>query len=148
MNCAHTNIANDCGCIGARSFYPPVTAPPMQLSNCTLEKIYCILDALSSPKKCRCPAACTKLHFEATVSYSYYPAEHIISNRLAQSTILTPSDFHANLLEVNVFFESLNVETVTTNDAYSFIALLGGQVGLFLHGTECDLCIGVWGLDY
>ena len=40
-----------------------------------------------------------------------------------------------NLLQITVYFETLNVETLTTRSAYTFVALLsdiGGQLGLFL----------------
>ena len=134
VDCVHTAIAEDCECIGARSFYPPDIARYSRLPNCTLEKVCCVLNALSSPNTCRCPAACTSLHFEAAVSYSYYPAEYI-SHMVAQSSNTTPSEYRTNFLEVNVFFESLNVETQTTDKAYTPVALLsdiGGQVGLFL----------------
>ena len=54
---------------------------------------------------------------------------------LAGSLNVTPAEFSANSLEVNVYFETLNIETQTTDEAYSFVALLsdiGRQVGLFL----------------
>ena len=40
-----------------------------------------------------------------------------------------------NSLEVNVYFDTLNIEVRTTEEIYSFVALLadiGGEVGLFL----------------
>ena len=87
----------------------------------------CILDALTSPSDCPCSVACTSIRYEATVSYSYFPAEYI-SQELAHSLNTM------NSLEVNVYFDTLNIEVQTTEEVYSFIALLadiGGEVGPF-----------------
>ena len=134
VNCAHTSIAKECECLSARSFYRPDSFRFSRLPDCRLEKICCILDALTSPSDCPCPVACKSILFEATVSYSYYPAKYM-SQILARSFNTTPTEFFSNSLEVNVYFETLNIETQTTDEAYSFVALLsdiGGQVGLFL----------------
>ena len=134
VDCVHNTIARECRCVSARSFYRPDTSQYAQLPDCTLENICCILDALTSPSDCPCSVACTSTRYEATVSYSYFPAEYI-SQKLARSLNTTPANFFINSLEVNVYFDTLNIETLTTDEAYSFIALLsdiGGQVGLFL----------------
>ena len=135
VDCTHTSLADDCECIGARSFYPPDTARYSQLPNCTLDNLCCITnDELISPNECNCPAACSSTSYDTTVSYSFYPAEYI-SNLISSTYNISANLFPTNLLQVLVYFETLNVETQTTNNAYSVIALLsdiGGQVGLFL----------------
>ena len=134
VDCVHSTIARECECVSARSFYRPDTTYHSRLPDCTLGKVCCVLDVLTSPSNCPCPVACKSLLFEATVSYSYFPADYT-SQMLAGSLNATPAEFSANSLEVNVYFETLNIETQTTDEAYSFVALLsdiGGQVGLFL----------------
>lgn len=122
VDCQYTSIADGCACVGARSFYSPDTVDYTQLPNCTLTSMCCIDNEYISPQNCTCPVACSSVSYETSVSYSTYPAEYI-------------SYSSADFLIVSVYFETLNVETYTTYQAYSFIALLsdiGGQSGLFL----------------
>ena len=84
VDCVHSTIARECSCLSARSFYRPDTFQYSQLPDCTLEDICCILDALTSPSNCPYSVACTSIRYEATVSYSYFPAEYI-SQELAHS---------------------------------------------------------------
>ena len=134
VDCIHTSMADDCECIGARSFYSPDTPRYSQLPNCTLEEVCCVMNELMSPHECNCPAACSSILYETTVSYSYFPAEH--ASEEYASRIKVPANFFpTNFLKVNVYFETLNFETQTTTSVYSFVSLLsdiGGQLGLFL----------------
>ena len=150
VDCIYTSMADDCECIGARSFYSPDTAAYSQLPNCTLEKICCIVNELVSPNECNCPAACSSVLYESTVSYSYFPAEYI-SQSFATIFGIPVDFFPTNFLEVSVYFETLNVETQTTSSAYSFVALLsdiGGQLGLFLGVSVISIIeFGSWVVD-
>ena len=150
VDCIHTSIADNCECIGARSFYSPDSARYSQLPNCTLEEICCIVNELISPSECDCPAACSSISYETTVSYSYFPAEYI-SQTYASITGIPANLFPTNLLQVSVYFETLNVETQTTSSAYSFVALLsdiGGQLGLFLGVSVISIMeFGTWVVD-
>ena len=92
VDCVHSAIARECNCISARSFYRPDTSQYSQLPDCTLEDICCILDSLTSPSDCPCSVACITTRYEATVSYSYFPAEYI-SQTLAHSLNTTPANF-------------------------------------------------------
>ena len=84
VDCVHSTIARECSCLSARSFYRPDTFQYSQLPDCTLEDICCIFDALTSPSDCPYSVACTSIRYEATVSYSYFPAVYI-SQELAHS---------------------------------------------------------------
>lgn len=124
VDCQYTSIADDCACIGARSFYSPDTAHYSQLPNCTLKSMCCIDNDFLSPRNCTCPVACSSVSYDTSVSYSTYPTEYV-------------PDYYSSIdfLIVSVYFETLNVETYTTYHAYSFVSLLsdiGGQSGLFL----------------
>ena len=130
VDCAHAIIAKECECLGARSFYRPDSTRYSQLPDCTLEKICCIFDALTSPSECPCPVACTSILFEATVSYSYYLAKYV-------SQILACS---------------FNTEYWDTDNRWGIFfhcTLIGHRWTSWpLSGIECDFYIAVWGLDY
>ena len=134
VDCMHSRIADKCECIIARSFYSPGIARYSQLPDCTLEKICCIVDALTFPQDtCNCRSACSFTQYETSVSYSSLPAEELrsLAARFGLESTLFPDDF----LTVSVYFETLNVQNQITRSVYSVTALLsdiGGQLGLFL----------------
>ena len=150
VDCVHSSIADNCECISARSFYSPDTARYSQLPNCTLEKVCCLVNELISPNECNCPAACSSISYETTVSYSYFPAEYM-SEGFASLIGVPVNFFSTNLLHISVYFETLNVESQTTSSAYSFVALLsdiGGQLGLFLGVSVISIMeFGTWVVD-
>ena len=150
VDCIQTSMASKCRCIAARSFYSPDSSEFSQLPNCTLEHICCIVNELQSPSQCNCPAACSSISYDTTTSYSYFPAD-FQSVKLAEFFNITPDYFPNNILAINVYFETLNVEMQTTTNAYSFIALLsdiGGQLGLFLGVSVISIMeFGTWIID-
>ena len=150
VDCVHTSTADTCNCIVARSFYSPDNPRYSQLPNCTLDEICCIVNELIQPSECSCPAACTSISYETAVSYSYFPAEYI-SEQFASVSGVPVNFFPTNLLQISVYFETLNIETQTTNRAYSFVALLsdiGGQFGLFLGVSVISIMeFGTWVVD-
>ena len=150
VDCIHTKVADNCECIVARSFYSIDTPRYSQLPNCTLEKLCCIEDEFLSPNACDCPTACSSISYKVTVSYSHFPADYI-SNNLASSYNVSASIFPTNLLQLSIYFETLNIDAETTSSAYSFIALLsdiGGQLGLFLGLSIISIMeFGTWLID-
>jgi hypothetical protein len=150
VDCLHTSIADKCDCIVARSFYSPDTADYSQHPNCTLEKICCIENQFLAPNECNCPAACSSISYETTVSYSHFPAQYI-SDALGSYFGIPESVFPANLLQMSIYFETLNIEIETTTFAYSPIALLsdiGGILGLFLGVSVITMIeFGTWIVD-
>lgn len=150
VDCMQTSMANNCGCNSARSFHHPKSNKFAQLPNCTLENICCIVDELVSPSQCNCPPACSSVLYDKEVSYSQFPAD-FQSIGIASTLNITPSIFRSNLLAISIYFETLNVETQTTSDSYSFVALLsdiGGQLGLFLGVSVISIIeFGAWIID-
>ena len=150
VDCIHTKVADNYECIVASSFYSIDTPRYSQLPNCTLEKLCCIEDDFLSPNACDCPTACSSISYETTVSYSQFPADYI-SNNLASFFNVSAMIFPTNFLQISIYFETLNIDTETTNSAYSFIALLsdiGGQLGLFLGLSIISIMeFGTWLID-
>jgi hypothetical protein len=94
--------------------------------------VCCILDVITSPSNCSCPVACASVQYEATVSYSYFPAAEYFSKQLAHSF---------NSLKVNVYFDTLNIETQTTDEAcIAILPLLSCQT---LVDKLYSFCMGL-----
>lgn len=150
VDCIQTSIADNCDCVAARSFYSPDLSEYTSLHKCTLEDICCVMDELLLPSNCTCSAACSAITYESSVSYSYFPAEYL-SQLFGRRFNVSPTIFPTNLLVANVYFETLNVQSETTSNAYSFIALLsdiGGQLGLFLGVSVISIMeFGTWIVD-
>ena len=150
VDCQLTSVADSCKCIASRTFYYPDSSKYDKLRNCTLEDICCVVEQFHSPITCDCEAACSAVLYETSMSYSYFPADYR-SVELADVFNITPDTFPTNHLAVNIYFETLNIETQTTSNAYSFIALLsdiGGQLGLFLGVSVISIMeFGTWIID-
>ena len=150
VDCQLTSMTDHCQCIAGRSFYHPDRSKYGQLPNCTIEDICCIVNELVLPSSCNCEAACSAVLYDTSLSYSYFPADYL-SIELANLVNITPATFPSNFLSMNIYFETLNVETQTTSNAYSFIALLsdiGGQLGLFLGVSIISIMeFGTWIID-
>ena len=150
VDCMQTNIADNCDCVAAHSFYSPDASEYTSLHKCTLEDICCVMNELLLPSNCTCSAACSAITYESSVSYSYFPAEYL-SQLLGHRFNFSPTIFPTNFLVANVYFETLNVQSETTSFAYSFIALLsdiGGQLGLFLGVSVISIMeFGTWIVD-
>ena len=117
LACQAENIIKQCGC----SF----------VDNCTYHDLCCINSQVFANIPCDCPSACSNTEYQAFNSYSSLPASYVSSSFMGRDNERVPE----NIIGVNVYFETLNVETLTTSPAYSAVSLLsdiGGQLGLFL----------------
>lgn len=118
LNCVYSYTADQCGCV-ERSFYStPESSRFGAARDCVLEDLCCeyeVFDTVS--KQCNCPLECNSVDHSITASSSTNP-DHTAA--------------------VNVYYESLIVETRTTEDSYtpfSLISDIGGNSGLFLGFT-------------
>ena len=133
VDCMLTSMADNCECIGARSFYSPDTARYSQLPNCTVKKACCIFNELFF-RECNCPVVCSSISYDTSVSYSNFPAK-CFSPLVASQTGIPEESIPKNILFISTFFDTLNVEMQTTRGVFSLGALLadiGGDVGLCL----------------
>ena len=94
------------------------------------------------PESCNCVSACEYTTFDISTSYTAFPAKNslqtlieVLQNETGEALPTSMSYYEENILIIDIYFESLNVELQTTKDAYGVVALLsdiGGQLGLFL----------------
>ena len=132
-DCLLTSIAEKCQC----TLFPKTTNERFKrLPECTLMNICCVLEQQRLTIDCQCPASCDFTVYDIFNSYSAYPAQYAAEDFESFFSHFNYSiNTKENYLSVNVYFESLNVETQTTSDAYGPVALLsdiGGQLGLFM----------------
>ena len=118
QECTYKFIADACQCI-ERRFYTPLTSSRYNgLRGCTASDLCCEVKQFESVgETCDCPPRCTSIERRLTVSSS--------TNR-------------DGFVGVNVFYESLILDTRETTDSYTawgLISDIGGNTGLFLGFT-------------
>ncbi|XP_064392817.1 acid-sensing ion channel 1C-like [Halichondria panicea] len=144
-DCLLIRVAEECNC----TYIPPQNNNFPTLPSCTLSDICCVVQQQRSNIDCGCKATCSTTDYEVYNSYSAFPAMYAEEDfeELFQTTL----DAKSNLLSVNVYFETLNVEMQTTSNAYGAVALLsdiGGQLGLFLGVSVISIMeFGTWIVD-
>ena len=116
--CFYKHIINRCNCT-ERGFYKPVPERYYdKLRNCTMPDICCEVDEFYKVEKnCDCLPKCSMAEYILTVSSATTGGEFI---------------------GVNLFFQSLFVETRITSSSYTswnLISDIGGNTGLFLGFT-------------
>ena len=116
--CAYRFLADQCGCIEQRFYTPIDSSRYNQFRECRAPDLCCEVQNFENVgESCDCPPRCTTVERTLTISSS------------------TNAD---NLVGVNVFYESLILETRETTDSYtpwSLISDIGGNTGLFLGFT-------------
>ena len=119
--CGYKFLADECGCIERRFYTPRDGSQYNQFRECTAPDLCCEVQNFESVGEvgeiCDCPPRCTTVERTLTISSS------------------TNED---DLVGVNVFYESLILETRETTDSYtpwSLISDIGGNTGLFLGFT-------------
>ena len=116
--CFYTHIADRCNCSENGTLYTPIKSPYTELRKCELLDLCCAIQAFDEVEdSCDCPPKCKTIIRPITVS----------------------SSTSANgLVNVNIFYETLILETSETTDSYtvwSLISDVGGNTGLFLGFT-------------
>ena len=116
--CFYRSIADKCGCI-ERDFYTPSRSPYTEMRSCSLSDLCCEANTFELfNATCDCPPKCETV--ERTLSVS--SATHITDG----------------MVGINVYYESLLLESRETTDSYtpwSLISDIGGNTGLFLGFT-------------
>lgn len=118
--CAYKFIADQCGCIERRFYTPLESSRYNQFRECRAPDLCCeVLNFESAGESCDCPPRCTTVERRLTISSS-------------------TTDSSIQQVGVNVFYESLILETRETTDSYTpwgLISDIGGNTGLFLGFT-------------
>lgn len=114
--------ARNCSC-NEPKLYSPVSSEFRNLNKCTLPDICCLIHAFEDVgDRCDCPPRCDSVDYTFSVSSSSIP----------------PPSGGGTTVRVNIYYESLLLETRETMDAYTPWGLLtdiGGNTGLFLGFT-------------
>ena len=141
-DCFYSNLAEMCECIETGNQFTPDSDRFANYPNCNIDDTCCYLEQNYRPDSCNCPSACEYTTFDISTSYSALPARNslqtlieALQNGTGEVFPTNFSYYEENLLIVNIYFESLNVELQTTADTYDAVALLsdiGGQLGLFV----------------
>ena len=118
-DCFYRSVADQCQCIESTRFYTPLSSSPYnQLRSCELQDLCCEVNAFDTVReRCDCPPKCETVENTVTVSSSTH---------------------QTGMVGVNVFYESLILETRETEDSYTVWSLIsdtGGNTGLFLGFT-------------
>ena len=130
--CSYRFAADQCKCVERRLYTPNSGSPYSLLNDCTAPDLCCeVQQFFGSGETCNCPPQCNSIEHSVTISTS------------------TKTE---GLIGINVYYESLILETRETTDSYtawSLISDIGGNTGLFLGFTllsGVELLMLVFGL--
>ena len=116
--CFYKHAIEQCGCIERMFYATPASSRYSQLRTCTAPDLCCAVQAFDAvDENCDCPPRCSTVERSLTISSSTHDE---------------------GMVGVNVFYESLILETRETTDSYtpwSLISDIGGNTGLFLGFT-------------
>ena len=143
----YADVADGCNCLDA--LYDSIYLEENGLPDCTVANVCCVADHhLIGDPGTSCPESCSYTRYDATTTYSTFPSVNS-ATWIADffNYTITSTNITDNLISVNVFFEDLNTQTITTENSYTITALLsdiGGQLGLFLGASVVsviELCV-------
>ena len=129
IDCHVTNIYKKCRC---RHYYDQ----PL----CTLADYYfCYRQNRNYFHKCDCLYPCNQIMYDTKLTTLTIPTPMVLAeNRLRNDTYVTTEEIMQNMINLKVYFPSLQVTKVKQVAAYTFVELisnLGGQLGLFLGAS-------------
>lgn len=131
----HIAQESTCDCLLRIQPDKPSTGPYVNMRNCTFDDICCLVDQFESfDQYSDCPLPCNFQNYHEQVTYSSFP-NGVFLNNLAASMNMSRESIRDNFLSVHVFIEELEVTTSITQytfGAVSWLADIGGQLGLFL----------------
>ena len=123
---------NVCGCVLTTDFLSKDEQYPL----CTYNDLQCYLDFakwFDPPEPCK--PACKHTTFEIlSATHTTYPANQYVNTKVFQDHMFY-FKLSSDLTVINVYYETLNVQTQTTVYSYGieeFFAEVGGQLGLFI----------------
>ncbi|GFO10680.1 acid-sensing ion channel 1 [Plakobranchus ocellatus] len=85
--------------------------------------------------QCSCPRECEDIDYSADISYANIFSQFIEAQAIKDGILLLNNSLRDNLIDLSIFYKSLNVVKIVQEPAMSFASVmgnLGGQMGLFL----------------
>ena len=147
-DCILKDIAEVCKCIHGVAI--PTVGRYANSQKCSVVQLCCIAATLITTEDCGCTISCNQSLFDATITYSTYPALAEFAN-LALLYNTTQEAIRDSFLSVRVFFSELIMVREVTEQSYSLTALIadiGGQLGLFLGASIISMMeFLTWMLD-
>ncbi|XP_077864346.1 epithelial sodium channel subunit beta-like, partial [Saccoglossus kowalevskii] len=139
--CSENALIRYCGC----AEYIFTEAPRCQLLNKTQELCRQLTKYLNNigKIKCSCPSPCKETNYDITSSQSQWPSDVYLDKLLKtlkwkHSKLKNVNDMQSarsNLVRLEIYFETLNYESVSEQAAYKWEDLLsdiGGTLGLYV----------------
>ncbi|KAK3770160.1 hypothetical protein RRG08_038672 [Elysia crispata] len=111
---------------------------------CSAKKVLtCLMPALGTysveeMRLCNCDKECESVTYDGEVSYADFASAFIEEQAEQDSIILSHDDLRKNIVDVRVWYKTMNVFQVTQEPKLtrnSILATLGGQMGLFLGAS-------------
>ena len=138
-NARYTYISRDDTCNCLENADPNESVAHSRERNCTLADICCIIEStfIVESSGTTCPPPCNYITYNTSISYSQYPSVQLREDYSSLFNI-SSDNIKDNILSVNVFFQDLYViksETIISYTGISFLADVGGLVGLFLGAS-------------
>ncbi|XP_068716303.1 acid-sensing ion channel 2-like [Montipora capricornis] len=148
LKCRADYVISMCKC---RSYDLEGEAPPclpQEVKNCVWPAMEIFRNESNN---CECPVPCEITKYQVQLSYAQTPAKHfseVLARRKHVRKDVMRHYLRDNFLELDVYFEEMQVTLITQRQAYdqeSLFGDIGGQVGLFLGASIltvlefCDL---------
>ena len=129
IDCHVKTLYDKCGC----NF---ILGPPF----CTLADYYfCYRPNVNHFLKCDCLYPCKQTIYDTKITSLSLPTPMVLAENLYRNeTYTTTEDILKNMINLKVYFPSLQVTKVKQVPAYTFVELIsnfGGQLGLFLGAS-------------
>ncbi|KXJ28002.1 Acid-sensing ion channel 2 [Exaiptasia diaphana] len=138
LKCRADYVIKMCKC---RSYDLKGSAPPCsprEVKNC----VWPAMEAFHNEShNCECPVPCEITKYQLQLSYAQTPAKHfseVLARRKHVRKDIMRHYLRDNFLELDVYFEEMQVTLIHQRQAYdqeSLFGDIGGQVGLFLGAS-------------
>ncbi|XP_070538275.1 uncharacterized protein [Ptychodera flava] len=139
--CYRRSLLHYCGCSDSLA----IKIPPCRITNETQEICLQLIRFFfySDLLPCNCPPPCRETKYQLTISQSKWPSDAYLNNLLKLVKVKNPKtrnlndleSARSNLIRLNVYFESLNIQSTSQLPAYKWEDLLsdvGGTFGLYI----------------
>ncbi|XP_030849329.1 acid-sensing ion channel 1B-like isoform X1 [Strongylocentrotus purpuratus] len=147
LECMTHTVIEACGCRSPALPGNASVCDPITIGTCA-NAVFEEITSTHHAELCQCPMNCEERDFPVSVSTAKYPSafragllEKYISEGLLDNISFKSANLSVieqNFVAVNIYFSDISTTVVTHRPAYtvsSFIADIGGSLGLFLGGS-------------